>query len=55
MSDFQELDIDVDRADYRPAVLSILAVIRPQWKAEDICITVRNLNMLFSVQIYLNS
>ena len=42
MSSFQELDIEVDRADYRPAVLSILAAIRPQWKEEDICITVRS-------------
>ena len=43
MSIFQELDIDVDRADYRPAVLSILAAIRPQWKKEEIYIPVRAL------------
>ena len=42
MSSFQELDILVAHADYRPAVLRILAAIRPQWKAEDICITVSN-------------
>ena len=40
MSIFQELDIEVDRDDYRPAVLNILAAIRPQWKKEEICITV---------------
>ena len=35
-----ELDTVVDRADYRPTVLSILAVIRPHWKAEDISMRV---------------
>ena len=41
MSSVKELDIEVDRADYRPAVLRILASIRPEWKAEQICISVR--------------
>ena len=41
MGSFQELDIVVVCADYRSAVLSILAAIRPQWKEEDICIAVR--------------
>ena len=39
MGSFQELDIVVDVADYHSAVLSILAAIRPQWKEEDICMT----------------
>ena len=52
MSIFQELDIVVDRDDYRPAVLSILAAIRPQWKKEEICILVRSLEILSSVAIY---
>ena len=35
---FQELDVVVDRDDYRPAILRILAAIRPQWKKETIYI-----------------
>ena len=42
MSTLQELDVVVDLLDYRPAALKILAVIRPQWKKEDICIDVRS-------------
>ena len=42
MGSFQELDIVVDCADYRPTVLSILVAIKPQWTEEDICITVRS-------------
>ena len=52
MSIFQELDIEVDLADYRPAVLRILAAIRPQWKKEEICILVRSLEILSSIATY---
>ena len=51
MDGFQELDIEVDLADYRPAVLSILAAIRPQWKKEEICITVRNHGTLSALSV----
>ena len=53
MSSYQELDIVVDRADHRPAAISILAAIRPQWKAEEICITVSTimLQCVYSIRV----
>ena len=55
MDTFQNLDISVDCTDYRSAVLSILAAIRPQWKEDDICMTVRSDSsiLLFSLKISL--
>ena len=54
MNSFQELDIVVDSGDYLPGALSILAAIRPQWKAGEICITVSQSNRmeLFSLITY---
>ena len=42
MSSFCELDIEVDPENYRPSAILILAVIKPDWKEDEIQVKVQS-------------